>query len=354
MNIKNLSLISACVSTMIASSTYAVEIVNDDFSTENLTLATTDAGYFGASADSAIEENVDANGNLESIGLVTGSSGRTLKIDFPAQTLATDGDSLTTSVTFVTPSTVGPNDDMRIGLFNRLGRPGLDGQTSFSSSNQNIDYVGLPGLYTELDIDSSSSQDIDMRPSEPSRTGRHSSISLGFDSSFPDPDLSYSFFPNTTYNFIYLIERNADDLTVTATFNLVNAAGAITQLGENSITLDGGFTAIEDPDPAVDFDFNREEDQIDPETGEEVEVEIEGTVLAEIDDSYTIDMFSIGASGGAFGVSPDANIANNGIDIISFSVDFEGAGAIDPPSDDEETCYVTGTETDQTAAVFCL
>jgi len=342
MFIKHLFATPIYLAAIITLPTNAIQIVNDDFAdltASDDTNNTTDARYFGASAGSAIEFN---NG---SIGLVTGSSGRTLNAFFPSsQTLAADGDSITVSVTFVTPSTIGPNDDMRIGLYNSLERPELLADTGFSTTGQNISYVGLPGFYTELDVDTSGNQDIDTRVSEPSRTGRHSSTSTGFDDQGGDDNAGYMFEPNTQYTFTHLVERIGDDLSITGTLDFPVAG--VAQSFSETVILDGGLPASEDPNPAT-FEFNI------PAMNSGATPEVPGTPLAPIADSYTIDMFSIGASGGAFGSSNVGGEVNNGIDIIGFTVDANIAGGAPVPTIEEETCYTTSTP-DGGSAAFCL
>src|SRR5215212_6885323 len=63
-----------------------------------------------------------------SLGMVTGSSGRGIHGIFPTQTLANVGDTLVATYTFTTPATVGTAQTaaFRVGLFDTLGRTGLD------------------------------------------------------------------------------------------------------------------------------------------------------------------------------------------------------------------------------------
>src|SRR5215211_9447928 len=63
-----------------------------------------------------------------SLGMVTGSSGRGIHGIFPTQTLANVGDTLIATYTFTTPATVGTGatGGFRVGLFDTLGRAGLD------------------------------------------------------------------------------------------------------------------------------------------------------------------------------------------------------------------------------------
>jgi len=104
MNIKHLYFFSVCFSALFSTSTHAqsASIVNDDFSvsTPDESNANTDADYFGSSGTNALEFGADF------VGLVSGSSGRTIHALFPSQTLAAIGDTITVSATFTTPATV--------------------------------------------------------------------------------------------------------------------------------------------------------------------------------------------------------------------------------------------------------
>jgi len=145
-----LSIIATAFLAVFTHSSHAEIIVDDNFIIDG-TMAT-DAGYFGSSSSSAIEINTN------SIGLVSGSSGRQMHALFETQTLTNAGDSLRTVLTFTTPATVGvASEDIRIGLFDHLERNTLDqlGQnTSYSTASPSALFMGLPGFQLELDIES--------------------------------------------------------------------------------------------------------------------------------------------------------------------------------------------------------
>ena len=152
-------------------------VVDDNLAADGTT--ETDIGYFASSTSSAIEINNNSN------GLVSGSCGRQIHGLFDSQSLSNAGDILETSVTFITPATVATTgEDLRIGMFDTLGRTGADqlGQnTSFSTDSPNPDFAGLPGFYLELDIEAADSgTDLDIRRSNPSATGRLLTTTSGF------------------------------------------------------------------------------------------------------------------------------------------------------------------------------
>ena len=251
----------------LSSSSEGSKVVNDDFVANGT--GTTDASYFGSSGSNAIEVNSN------SIGLVSGSSGRQLHALFETQTLENAGDMLKAMVTFVTPDTVSSgSDDLRIGLFDHLERTGTDqlGQdTSYSSGSPNADFSGLPGFYLELDVESSdASSDLDIRRSDPSTSGRLLSTSSGFTAFGSGPDIGYAISTNTEYTVVFTLVRTAADaLTITADF------------GDESFS-------VTDSTPA----------------------------------SFSVGMLALGASTNAFGSSNVAGEADNGIDITKFAVEY--------------------------------
>lgn len=289
MNIKCFSLNFVFLLMVFTTSSHAVTVVDDNFVIDGT--VTTDAAYFGSSSASAIEINTN------SVGLVSGSSGRQIHGLFETQTLTNPGDSLKASINFSTPATVAVgNEDIRIGLFDHLERntPDQLGQnTSYSSASPNPSFSGLPGFYLELDIENADpATDLDIRRSDPSATGRLLSTSSGFTAFGSGPDLGYAIEANTEYNVTLTVTRTvAGTLDVTAEF-------------------DGATQTSSDLAPA----------------------------------SFSFGMLAIGSSSGAFGssnaVGSDPNVINdNGIDITSVSVEFtEGEPTvIDDPDEDTGT-----------------
>src|SRR3954470_21251818 len=97
-----------------------------------------------------------------SLGLVSGTAGRGIHGIFPTQSLANIGDSLVATYTFTTPATIGTAQTgaFRVGLFDTLGRSGLDADITSSSGTPNSLYgyyaatptptVGLPGYMMDM------------------------------------------------------------------------------------------------------------------------------------------------------------------------------------------------------------
>ena len=256
---------------------FNVEFIRTSVVDDNLAVdgtLETDIDYFASSTANAIEINDN------SIGLVSGSSGRQIHGLFNSQTLANSGDILETSITFVTPATVATNgEDLRIGLFDTLGRTGADqlGQnTSFDSAEPNADFAGLPGYYLELDIENADSgTDLDIRRSDPSTTGRLLTTSSGFTALGNGDDIGYVIEPNTEYTA---------DITVVRTET--NGLEIIAEFLGNSFTID-------DANPA----------------------------------SFNFDMLALYANSNAVGLSnspgDDPSVINdNGIDITNVAVNY--------------------------------
>lgn len=271
LNIKKLFISTSVCFAVLASASHAEIIVDDDFANDGT--VTTDASYFGSSASSAIEFNTN------SIGLVSGTSGRQIHALFETQTLAEAGDSLKATIVFSTPATVSPTgDDLRIGLFDHLEQTSADelGQnTSYSSSSPNELFSDLSGFYLEIDIENADpATDFDVRTSDPSVSGRLLATSDGFTALGSGPDVGYVIDPNSQY-------------TVTLTLTR-------TESGTLEIQTDLGDDTHTSIDEAPSFSFG---------------------------------MLAMGASSGGLGstneASDDPNIVNdNGIDIDSFTVEF--------------------------------
>lgn len=322
MNTKKLTILSAVLLTAAFTSTSNAQttttIVDDNYAVDGT--ATIDAAYFGSSTSGAIETNIN------SFGLVSGTSGRQIHAIFPEQTLDV-GDTLTVAIDFVTPNSVAStNEDLRIGLFDHLGRgdeddgtgnPGaLFQNTSYSSSNTNANWSGLPGFYSEIDVESDdTATDMDIRLADPSETGRHISTSAGFTGLGSGPDLGYVIGANTAYTYTMTLAHNID--------------------GNLEIT-------VQLSDPNTDFAAN---------------THIVGDDVGETT-FFDIGLLAMGSSSGAFGVSTSAGDADNGIDITSLNIDyFDADGVADgggnDPVEGEETCYVIPTPNGNTSIV-CL
>lgn len=262
------SLAALAASALMASPASAVVIVGDDFATDGT--GATDAAYYASSSSSAIEINSN------SVGLVSGSSGRQIHALFATQTLANAGDSIVATITFTTPASISStgSDDFRWGLFDHLGRTGptqLGQNTSYSTGTPNPDFSGLPGYATELDVEPSDpAADIQIRRSDPSTSGRLLGTNTGVSDLGSGPDIGYVFAPNTSYTATMTITRNAGgDLDITSEF-----------LGNSHTENDAA--------PA----------------------------------SYDFGMLAFGASTNAFGTSNTPFEADNGIDFTNIQVEF--------------------------------
>lgn len=188
-----------------------------------------DINWWTSSASSGIEVSVG------SMGMVTGSSGRGIHGVFPTQTLANVGDSLIATYTFRTPATIGAaaaSAGFRVGLFDTLGRAGLDGNITSSSGSPNSLYgyytagtVGLPGYMLDMDV-GTGAEDITFRQLDTpvnvgatTPTGRLMGTTTGFTQLSPTGvDGGYTFTANTTYTGSFTITRiSATDMLLTGT-----------------------------------------------------------------------------------------------------------------------------------------
>jgi hypothetical protein len=187
-----------------------------------------DSNWWTSSSSSGIEV---AAGSL---GMVTGTSGRGIHTIFPTQTLANVGDKLVATYTFTTPATVGSGGTgaFRVGLFDTLGRAGLNADVSASSGSPNAVYgwgtgaggpgtAGLPGYMMDMDV-GTGTEDLNFRQHDAGTvnpTGRLMGTTTGFTSISPSgPDGAYALAPNTTYNGSLTITRtSATEMQLTGT-----------------------------------------------------------------------------------------------------------------------------------------
>jgi len=210
---------------------HAAVVVDDSFTDggRNDGADPLDTNWWTSSASSGIEV---APGSL---GMVTGTAGRGIHAIFPTQTLANIGDSLTATYTFTTPATVGGGSGsgaFRVGLFDTLGRAGLNADISASAAAPNAVYglysagtTGLPGYMMDMDV-LTGTEDLSFRQLDTAinttaqtPTGRLLGTTVGFTQISPTgPDGSYAFAANTQYTGSITVTRlNATDYTITGT-----------------------------------------------------------------------------------------------------------------------------------------
>jgi len=239
-----------------------------------------DSNWWTSASSSGIEVSVG------SLGMVTGSSGRGIHTVFPTQTLANIGDKLIATYTFRTPATVGTNATagFRVGLFDTLGRAGLDADVPASSGSPNAVYgwgtgaappgpgtAGLPGYMLDMDVNTAAA-DFSYRAHDTGTvvpTGRLMGTTTGFTQLSPTgPDGAFSFAANTTYTGSLSLTRvSATEMELTAT------------LGTESHTITDTF------------------------------------------DSASYGMLAFWANSNIFGSSSTPNTADNGIDFSNIRID---------------------------------
>jgi hypothetical protein len=236
-----------------------------------------DSNWWTSSSSSGIEVSVG------SLGMVTGTSGRGIHTVFPTQTLGYVGAKLIATYTFTTPATVGSGTaGFRVGLFDTLGRAGLDADITASSGSPNSLYgyyatntPGLPGYMLDMDV-RTGTEDLSFRQHEtavnvPAQTptGRLMGTTTGFTSIGNGPDGVYTFAANTTYTGSFTITRiSATEMQLTGT------------LGTASHSVTDTF------------------------------------------DSANIGMLAFWANSNLFGSSSTPNTADNGIDFSHITIEF--------------------------------
>lgn len=288
-----------------------VDIVNDSFSdgdraVTGMSGSDLEAGFFNTSSSAGIESNAST------VGLVSGTSGRQIHAYFPTQTLNTAGDTIVSTLTFTTPGFIASNatqaefdaanaaqgggatidtipasgDDLKVGLFQSVA--GLNADITASTGTPNPLLSGLAGYHVELDVDpaTETNQDIDLRRSDPSTTGRLLATNTGTPSIGSGPDIGYVFQPDTQYTLVQSIMRNG-------------ASGLDFEVSFFEAGVQLGATLLDTDAAPLAFDFG---------------------------------ILAIGASSEAFGVSNDAGIADNGIDINNLTIQVDIASVPEPSS----------------------
>jgi hypothetical protein len=233
-----------------------------------------DTNWWTSAASAGIEVSVG------SMGLVTGSSGRGIHAIFPTQTLANIGDKLIATYTFTTPATIGSGATgaFRVGLFDTLGRAGLDANVSASSATPNAVYgwgtgatppgpgtAGLPGYMMDMDM-RTGADDLSFRKHDTGTidpTGRLMGTTVAFTQLSPTgPDGAYVFAANTTYTGsleIKLVSATEVELTGTlgaASHSVVDDFDSLSYgmlaFWANS-NIFGSSSAANTPDNGIDF-----------------------------------------------------------------------------------------------------
>ena len=329
------SLSAAVAMAVIATPAFGDTIVDDSFADGNR-FATGSSGsdleanFFTTSSTSAIEDNVDDGIGTGMIGLVTGSSGRQIHAIFAPQTLATAGDTLRTTLTFVTPgivastataqeledaSTAAMNatgadltglstagDDLRFGLFD-----------SSTSSDQTLittsDVTNSSGSPEPALIIECYSVELDVEPA--TVTSQDHQIRVN-DLSDPDSDGN-------------LLGTSG------GTVNLLQPGGGGSNSGPDvgyTFTADTEYTIGLEIELQADGSINLTSTLVDPVTGTSTH-----TVADAAPTTLTFDFFGLGASTTAFGLNDGPGEFDNGIDITNFFVHADiAAVAVPEPS----------------------
>jgi len=177
-----------------------------------------------------------------SLGLVSGGSGRGIRTTFSPQALG-DGQTLQATFTFSTPDTIGTDRDsaFRIGFYNKLGRDELESDQSASSKKPNKLYDGLPGYMIDFDINLSdpSAANIDIRKHKEDTQGRLLGTTKGY-KRIAGGGQPYQFSPKQTYTGVIAIKKVNNGISV---------SGSLSQNGE----ILSSFNAVDEGSDANNF-----------------------------------------------------------------------------------------------------
>ena len=223
----------------------------------------TDTNWWHTTNSSSLEIAKDT------LGLVSGGSGRGLRTTFTPQALA-EGQTLRATFTFTTPETIGTDRDsaFRIGMFDKLGRTELESDQSASSKQPNKNYDGLPGYMIDFDINlkDASAANIDIRKHKDDTQGRLLGTTKGYERLGGGGE-AYQFEASQTYtgvmgfkkvsNGVEISGSLSQDGNVLSNFSIVDEGSDTNNIGMlafhvNSKTF-GSSKEKEQPDNGLDF-----------------------------------------------------------------------------------------------------
>ncbi|MDB4304828.1 PEP-CTERM sorting domain-containing protein, partial [Akkermansiaceae bacterium] len=259
---------------LLAPAVNGAVIFNDSFDDGGFTNGAdaTDTAWHGTTGNSAIEI---FGGDLS---LRSGTSGRGLHAEFSTQSLSTIGDKITATFNFTTPATiatVAKGGAFRIGLFNSNGETihTQDGNSSSDAAWNNV-----LGNMVDLDVNTAGSENFQFREKPIGLVGdRLLGTTSGFVSQGSGGEaINYVFAASTAYTGTYSIEMT----------------GASEWMIRSS--LDDGAIS--------DFEIR--------------------TVTSLNTSSYDILAFHVNSA--TFGSTNAGGDADNGIDLQSVSVEFDG------------------------------
>ena len=198
-------------------------IVDDNFADEDLTKTgapdALDTNWWGSTGSSAIE--IDANG----LGLRSGTSGRGIHATFSPQTLDV-GDSITATLTFNTPATVGTG---RSTAF-KFGLMDLDDPLLASNvGSGNALWTGVPGYMIDFDVNNGSSANVSVREHDLLDTqGKFLVSSSEWDLISGSSSIGYTFEASTSYVVVIKATRtNTGSMDIFATLSLASGGEPI-------------------------------------------------------------------------------------------------------------------------------
>ncbi|MGJ8639385.1 MAG: polysaccharide lyase family 7 protein [Opitutaceae bacterium] len=197
-------------------------IVDDNFTDEDRTkTGTLDADWWSSNSSGNNSVEIDANG----LGLITGTSGRGLHGTFAPQSLAA-GESLTATLTFTTPATVGTakNDGLKFAIMD-LNNAGLAADLTSTSSvgGSNPLYENLPGYLVQFDVNGTSANTNIREHITPNTTGRFLGTNSEWSSLSSSSTAGYAFAANTEYVVIIKLTKTGADA--------INVFGSLSQGG---------------------------------------------------------------------------------------------------------------------------
>ncbi|NDV62205.1 hypothetical protein G0Q06_07080 [Puniceicoccales bacterium CK1056] len=227
---------TATLNITVVSSFTGGTLVDDSFADGNrANTGALEADWWSSSSTSG--NSIEAY--VGELGLISGTSGRGIHGTFAPQTLAV-GDSLTATMSFTTPVTVGSGKStaLKFALMD-FNNPGLADDLSSSSSSSNPLYVGLPGYMIDLDVNTGATANITVREHNVASTlGRFLGTTSEWDSISNSSSDGYTFNATTDYVVVITVTRTGSGiLEIFASLSL--ASGGAPLATHTASDLDG-------------------------------------------------------------------------------------------------------------------
>jgi hypothetical protein len=171
------------------------------------------------------------------LGLVTGTSGRSLHGTFPPQVLEL-GDTVRATYTFTTSATVGNNRStaFRVAMFD-FNNTGLAADLLANSSNPQPLYTNLPGYMVDHDVNTGATADQNVRKHNVNISGRGMSTTSEYTAlGNSGIDFGFPILTNTEYTGVFSVTRtDFEEMSIQCSLKLAGAGTNLTSITRSDV-----------------------------------------------------------------------------------------------------------------------